>query len=211
MSSVASWSAVSVYTVGHSTRSLDELVGLLTSFAVTVLVDVRTIPRSRRNPQFGSDVLAAALPERGLRYEHLRVLGGLRKARSDSPNTGWRNKSFRGFADYMMTPRFENGLEELRALVGDSRAALMCAEAVPWRCHRSLLADALTIRGAHVSHILGASQAIEHHLTPFGRARGNTIVYSSDAADGSPYQPSLPGLDGGAADDAAVAHACKHP
>jgi len=141
------WRGVRVYTIGHSTRPFDELVALLRAFDVDLVADIRSIPRSRHNPQYDGATLRTALRSRRLGYVHVPALGGLRHARRDSPNTGWRNASFRGYADYMLTPEFEAGLEELRRLTARGRVALMCAEAVPWRCHRSLVADALTARG----------------------------------------------------------------
>ncbi len=171
------WRGVHLYTVGHSTRSLEDLVALLRAFEVSILADIRTIPRSRHNPQFEGDTLREALRRRRIRYVHLAALGGLRHARRDSPNTGWRNASFRGYADHMLTPEFEEGLAELRALAADATVALMCAEAVPWRCHRSLVADALTVRGALVEHITGARSASAHRLTPFARVEGLRITY----------------------------------
>ena len=173
-----------VYTVGHSTRTLDELVAILRAFDITVLVDIRTVPRSRHNPQFNRDELRRALHARRLRYVHLPELGGLRRARADSPNTAWRNASFRGYADHMLTPEFEAGLEKLRALTADRAVALMCAEAVPWRCHRFLVADALTARGAHVEHITGARRASSHRVTPFARIDGTRVTYPGDDAEG---------------------------
>jgi uncharacterized protein (DUF488 family) len=172
-----SWSGLRIYTVGHSTRSLDELVALLRAFDVTVLVDIRTIPRSRHNPQFEGATLGAALRRRRLRYVHVPELGGLRHSRQGSPNMGWRNRSFRGFADHMSTPEFAAGLATLRALAEDGEVAIMCAEAVPWRCHRSLVADALTVRGAHVEHITGTTRASPHRLTPFAHVEGRKITY----------------------------------
>jgi 3-methyladenine DNA glycosylase/8-oxoguanine DNA glycosylase len=181
----ASWKGARIYTVGHSTRTLDELVALLRAFDISVLVDIRTIPRSRHNPQFNSDSLGSALGARGFRYAHLPRLGGLRRARKDSLNTGWRNASFRGFADYMATEDFEAGLRELRALTAEGTVALMCAEAVPWRCHRSLVADALTARGALVEHVTGASRATPHRLTAFAKVRGANVTYpGQEVADG---------------------------
>lgn len=171
------FSGVVIYTIGHSTRSLDELVAALRSFSVALLADVRTVPRSRHNPQFNVDALAAALPTLGLEYIHLPALGGLRHARKDSSNRGWRNASFRGYADYMATPEFAAGLEALRADASAKTVAIMCAEAVPWRCHRSLIADALTVRGAVVEHILGVGKANRHHLTTFARVDGVSITY----------------------------------
>jgi uncharacterized protein (DUF488 family) len=167
-----------LYTIGHSTRTLDALVDALRSFGIRLLVDIRTIPRSRHAPQFNREALTLDLPARGIRYVHLGALGGLRKPRPDSQNTGWRNAGFRGFADYMETPAFAAGLEELRALAGDAGpAAVMCAEAVPWRCHRSLVADALTARGDAVLHIMGTGKATSHTLTPWARVDGNHVTY----------------------------------
>ncbi len=171
------WDGVEIYTVGHSNRALDELAALLRAFAITVLADVRTVPRSRRNPQFNADSLAAAQGVLGIRYIRLPRLGGLRRARADSPNTAWQNASFRGFADHMLTAEFEAGLAELLALTAEGRVALMCAEAVPWRCHRSLIADALTARGARVEHITGAARSIPHRTTPFARVRDGLVTY----------------------------------
>ena len=171
------WKGLRVYTIGHSTRSLDELVALLRSFDMSVLADIRTIPRSRHNPQFNGETLGPALSALGIAYVQLSRLGGLRRARKDSLNTGWRNASFRGFADYMSTDEFEAGLAELRALVDDGCVAIMCAEAVPWRCHRSLVADALTARGAEVEHIMGAAHSSRHKLTPFAQVRGDRVTY----------------------------------
>ncbi|HEY0839902.1 MAG TPA: DUF488 domain-containing protein, partial [Vulgatibacter sp.] len=139
-----SWRDLRLFTVGHSTRAVEELDGILRGFGVEILADVRTIPRSRHNPQFDSDDLEASLAATGIRYVHLAKLGGLRHARAHSVNDAWRNASFRGFADYMQTDGFEEGLEELRALAVEGTTAIMCAEAVPWRCHRSLIADAVT-------------------------------------------------------------------
>jgi uncharacterized protein (DUF488 family) len=168
---------LTVHTIGHSTRSFDELVQALRSFSIDVLADVRTIPRSRHNPQFGADVLPAALAKEGIRYVHLPKLGGLRRASKTSVNTGWRNTSFRGFADYMLTEPFAAALIELCELAAGAKVALMCAEAVPWRCHRSLIADALTVRGAHVEHIASPSHSSPHRLTPFARVTGTQITY----------------------------------
>jgi len=171
------WADTTLYTIGHSTRSLDELVQALRGFSIEILADVRTVPRSRHNPQFGADVLPAALAARGIRYVHLPRLGGLRRAGKDSVNTGWRNASFRGFADYMLTESFEAGLAELRELAGARAVAIMCAEAVPWRCHRSLIADALVVRGARVEHIASPTRASLHRPTPFARVEDGRITY----------------------------------
>ncbi len=167
-----------IYTIGHSTRALDDLVEALRSFGVRTLVDIRTVPRSRHVPQFNRGSLARRLPRRGIRYRHLGALGGLRRPRPDSPNTAWRNAGFRGFADYMGTPEFAGALEELRALArAGGPAAIMCAEAVPWRCHRSLVADALTARGDEVVHIMGPGRGQPHALTPWARLDGSRLTY----------------------------------
>lgn len=173
-----------VYTIGHSTRSLDELVRLLRAFQVAVLVDVRRIPRSGHNPQFHAEALRRSLRARKLRYVHIAELGGLRKSHVDSPNQGWRNASFRGFADYMLTDAFEAGLAKLHALSEQGTVALMCAEAVPWRCHRTLIADALTLRGAQVAEISSATRATPHHLTAFARPTGTRIFYPAEDGAG---------------------------
>lgn len=177
----ASWEGVTLFTVGHSTRPFDELVALLRAFSVTTLADVRTIPKSRHNPQFHTAALAAGLPERGIGYVHLSRLGGLRKPARDpdlaQANDGWRNASFRGFADYMQSDEFEVGIAELRTIAREGSVAILCAEAVPWRCHRSLIADALLVRGAEVRHITGPSRASLHKLTPFAQVRGQRITY----------------------------------
>jgi uncharacterized protein (DUF488 family) len=144
---------------------------------VECVVDVRTIPRSRHNPQFNADALPGSLKKAGIGYEHAPALGGLRRAAADSINLGWRNASFRGYADYMQTPQFAKAVEELICLAAQRRLALMCAEAVPWRCHRSLIADALVIRGLGVDHIMSLSRRQAHVLTPFAKVRGRQITY----------------------------------
>jgi uncharacterized protein (DUF488 family) len=170
-----------VLTIGHSTRAIGEFLDLLEAHAVRLIADVRTIPRSRHNPQFERDALEAALSERGIEYLHIPGLGGLRHARRDSPNTGWENASFRGFADYMQTAGFDQALGELLARTKVRRTALMCAEAVPWRCHRSLIADALTARGVPVEHILSPTRRQPHTLTPFARVQRNSVSYPAPA------------------------------
>ena len=182
MPSRKDWKGIRVYTIGHSTRSFDELVALLESFEVSTLVDIRTIPRSRHNPQFNADALGPALRASGIDYVQLPRLGGLRRARKDSVNVGWRNSSFRGFADYMLTEEFDKGLEDLRCRVDTGPVALMCAEAVPWRCHRSLVADALVARGAEVQHITGPRHASAHKMTPFARVDGTRLTYPAEGA-----------------------------
>jgi uncharacterized protein (DUF488 family) len=166
-----------VFTVGHSNRMLDEFTELLKAHRISVLVDVRAIPRSRHNPQFNGETLPHRLEAEGIAYEHLPGLGGLRHARKDSVNTGWRNASFRGYADYMQTEEFARNLAALTELERLEKPVIMCAEAVPWRCHRSLIADALTIRGIPVVHIVRAAKAEPHQLTSFARVEGTRIMY----------------------------------
>jgi len=170
-----------VLTVGHSTRPIDEFLALLVAHGVTQLVDVRTVPRSRHNPQFNGDALAASLEGAGIGYVHAPGLGGFRRAAPDSPNAGWRNLSFRGYADYMQSPEFADNLFGLIELARRDRVALMCAEAVPWRCHRSLIADALVVHGVATCEIASATRLQAHHLTPFARVRGFDITYPPDA------------------------------
>jgi len=173
--------------VRSSCRSaLEELVGLLHAFAVTELVDIRSVPKSRRNPQFNGDTLGADLGAQGSRYVWLAELGGLRRTRRDSINMAWRNTSFRGYADYMQTEGFELGLDKLHTLAAGQRLALMCAEAVPWRCHRSLVADALTARGASVADISSVKHATPHRMTPFALVEGTRVTYPADDSTGSP-------------------------
>jgi uncharacterized protein (DUF488 family) len=171
------WAKAHIYTVGHSTRSAEELVELLHAHGIRTLVDIRTVPRSRTNPQFNQDALPRTLAREDVRYVHLPRLGGLRRARRDSPNSAWRNASFRGYADYMQTDEFARGLEELRELTSDGPLALMCAEAVRWRCHRSLVADALYARGVEVLHITSRTRAEPHQLTPFAVLHGRQVLY----------------------------------
>ena len=166
-----------VYTVGHSTRSFEELVALLRAHRVERLVDVRSIPRSRRNPQFNRETFAKALRNRRIGYRHMRDLGGLRRARADSINAGWRNASFRGYADYMQTESFAQALDRLAGLADGKSTAIMCAEALPWRCHRSLIADALIVRGFEVRDIMSATSARPHLLNPMVRVDGRQVTY----------------------------------
>jgi uncharacterized protein (DUF488 family) len=166
-----------VLTIGHSTRSWKAFLELLRMYDIGRVIDVRSIPRSRHNPQFNRETLSTKLRSSRISYVHLRKLGGLRHARRDSPNMGWRNASFRGFADYMQTPDFEMGLERLIKLAKQKKSVLMCAEAVPWRCHRSLIADALVVRGIRVADIISGKHSHVHVLTPFGRVRGKRITY----------------------------------
>lgn len=171
-----------IFTVGHSTRSIEDFVALLKGFGIEVLADIRTIPRSRHNPQFNADTLKATLEREGISYIGMPGLGGLRRPKKNSPNTGWRNEGFRGFADYMQTPEFEHALESLIELGTNRRTAIMCAEAVPWRCHRSLVADALAVREIPAIEILSETDHRPHTLTPFARACGTAIIYPPEQA-----------------------------
>lgn len=169
-----------IFTIGHSTRPIDEFVELLRVNGVKQLIDIRTIPKSRHNPQFNGETLAKSLRAARIRYLHLKELGGLRRAKSDSINLGWRNASFRGYADYMQTPEFAEALERAIKLAEGRPTALMCAEAVPWRCHRSLVADALLVRGIPPLEIIGPTKPKEHKLTPFAHVNGTRITYPGD-------------------------------
>jgi len=182
------WEGAELYALGHSTRSLEELIQMLASFGIRTLADIRTVPRSRANPQFNPESLRPALRAVGLRYTQVKKLGGLRKKfHGPSPNAGWRNASFRNYADYMQTPDFEAGLEQVRKLAERGPVALMCAEAVPWRCHRSLVADALFARGVPVQQLSGVGRAAPHRVTPFARFRGTRVTYPVDPR--SPPEP----------------------
>jgi uncharacterized protein (DUF488 family) len=169
-----------VCTVGHSTHPLDEFIDLLKANEVTHVLDVRTVPRSRHNPQFNADTLPLSLRASGIEYTHLPGLGGLRHTHPDSPNGAWRNASFRGYADYMQTKEFADNVDQVVRLAASERCALMCAEAVPWRCHRSLIADALTVRGIRVEDIITAKGRQLHKLTPWARVDGLNVVYPPD-------------------------------
>ena len=164
-------------TVGHSNRPLELFLQLLQAHGVKRAIDVRTIPRSRHNPQFNRDKLPKDLRAAKIQYRYMPALGGLRHARRDSPNAGWHSPSFRGFADYMQTKEFEAGLKALMKLAREKQLAVMCAEAVPWRCHRSLIADALAVRGYVAEHIITKTFRRTHQLTPFARVKGKHITY----------------------------------
>jgi len=167
-----------IYSIGHSTRSGTEFIDILQAHQIAILADIRTIPGSRRNPQFNRAELSEALQRAGIQYTHLPRLGGLRKSiGARSPNQAWRNASFRGYADYMQTDEFEEGLGELLKLASRGRLAMMCAEAVPWRCHRSLVSDALLARGISVQHITGRGQASPHEMTSFASVRAGKVTY----------------------------------
>jgi uncharacterized protein (DUF488 family) len=170
---------LTILTVGHSTRSLDELRALLDAHGVERLVDVRSLPRSRRHPHFDGGSLAAALGAAGIGYEHVADLGGLRRSRPDSINTAWQEAAFRGYADHMQTAAFDAAVSHLLELARRDRVAVMCAEAVPWRCHRSLLADALVARGVRVEHILSVTRRDPHRMTPWARMEGTRVTYPS--------------------------------
>ena len=169
------------WTIGHSTRPIGEFTDLLRAHEIRFLVDVRTIPRSRHNPQFNTDTLALSLRDAGLQYRHLPELGGLRQPKKGSLNNGWRNASFRGYADYMQTEEFHKAIDALMAFGHQEKTTVMCAEAVPWRCHRSLIADALVVRDWEVRHILSQVKADGHRLTPFAVINGTTVVYPQPA------------------------------
>jgi uncharacterized protein (DUF488 family) len=174
---------LTVLTVGHSTRTSKEFIQLLKAHKVQRLVDVRTVPRSRHNPQFNRSALSPALHSSRLHYTYFPGLGGFRHARRDSPNAGWHNASFRGFADYMQTTEFRENLEELINLAKSEQIAIMCAEAVPWRCHRSLIADALLARGIEVREITSATRTRIHTLTPWGKITGKQVTYPAENKD----------------------------
>jgi len=178
----AHWPEGTIFTLGHSTLPIERFVAVLQAYAIARLADIRTIPRSRHNPQFSDTALAKSLKALHLDYVHMRALGGLRHARRDSPNTGWRNESFRGFADYMQTEEFENALAALIRMGREKRVAIMCAEAVPWRCHRSLIADVLLARGVRVEHIVSKSSSKAHTYTPFARVEGDRVTYPGESA-----------------------------
>ena len=179
-----------VMTIGHSTHTLEAFIRLLQAHGASCVVDVRTVPRSRHNPQFDKASLPRSLKKVGMGYVHTPGLGGLRHARRDSPNVGWRNESFRGYVDYMQTPEFARCLEDLIRLASQDRIVLMCAEAVPWRCHRSLIADALLVRGIRAEHIMSATRRQVHALTPLARVRGTVITYPAAASESAQEEPS---------------------
>jgi uncharacterized protein (DUF488 family) len=178
----AHWPEGAVFTVGHSTLPIEEFIALMHTYGIACVSDIRTVPRSRHNPQFNSDALGPELKPEHIDYVPLPALGGLRHARKDSPNTGWRNKSFRGYADYMQTEAFAEGLATLNDMSRQKRTAIMCAEAVPWRCHRSLVADALNVRGIPAIEILSKTSYRPHKLTPFAQVEGTHISYPPDQA-----------------------------
>jgi uncharacterized protein (DUF488 family) len=171
-----------IWTVGHSTRGIDEFISLLEENEIKLLVDVRAWPGSKRYPQFNKDALAESLNAHGIRYEHFPELGGKRKSRPDSRNTAWRNASFRGYADYMETEQFQKGIERLLDVAAEAGpTAIMCAEAVWWRCHRSLIADYLKVRGVEVLHVLGANKVEPHPYTSAARIVNGELTYRPES------------------------------
>ncbi len=166
-----------IFTIGHSTHPIEEFISLLKAHGIEKVIDIRSIPKSRHCPQFNKEVLKRSLKKEGIGYRHLKDLGGLRHTSKDSVNTGWINASFRGFADYMQTTDFERGMEKLEKAGLNKKCALMCAEAVPWRCHRSLVADALTIRKWKVFHIQSRKTAKRHKKTPFLKVKKGMLIY----------------------------------
>ena len=166
-----------VYTIGHSTRPADEFIRILRAFGIELLADIRTVPRSRKNPQYDQESLSGLLANHNIGYVHIKTLGGLRRVKKDSVNGAWENASFRGYADYMQTDEFARAVEELVGLATERTTAIMCAEAVPWRCHRSLVGDALLVRGVEVLDIMSEKSAKPHKLTPWGRVDGIRITY----------------------------------
>jgi uncharacterized protein (DUF488 family) len=173
-----------IFTIGHSTRTLEELIAILRAHAVAAIADVRLIPRSRRYPHFNDDHLARELPKHDIAYLPFKSLGGRKRPHKDSINTAWRNDSFRGYADFMQTEDFEAALKDLMGKAHEQPTAIMCAEAVPWRCHRSLISDALIVRGWRVVDIYDEKKASDHELTDFAKVEGERITYP-------PQEPEL--------------------
>ena len=169
-----------LWTIGHSTHTLEVFIEMLQSFNIELLVDIRRFPGSRKFPQFNKDSLEKSIPENKIEYTHLETLGGRRKVRPDTENTTWRNASFRGYADYMETPQFKEGLETLKKLALQKRTAMMCSEAVWWRCHRSMVSDALKAQGWKVMHIMGADKAQEHPFTQPAKIVDGQLSYKEE-------------------------------
>ncbi len=170
-------SELTIFTIGHSTRSLEEFVALLKTYAVKLIVDVRTVPRSRHNPQFNKEILPSSLKVQGIKYIHMPEIGGLRRPKHNSINLAWQNIGFRGYADFMQTKEFTDNLLKIMALARENCLALMCAEALPWRCHRSLISDALVVRRVKVQHIIVATSCLNHQLSEMAHVEGNQITY----------------------------------
>lgn len=175
------WEGTTLWTIGHSTRPVDLFLALLAGSRIEVVADVRRFAGSRKNPQYNPEALRDSLHTAGLGYEEFPELGGRRKPRPDSPNSAWRSEAFRGYADYMETPEFAAGLERLSGLARSRRAAILCSEAVWWRCHRSMIADAAKAAGARVLHIMGEGRVTEHPYTAPARAAGGTVSYRTPA------------------------------
>lgn len=165
-----------IYTIGHSTRSIQEFVDLLKYYRIQTVIDIRSIPQSRYNPQFNQDFLRKKLKNIKIGYRHMKGLGGLRRPKKNSINTGWKNASFRGYADYMQSPAFQKALQQLEKKAKEKRCALLCAEALFWKCHRSLVADALTARKWKVFHIISQTKAQQHHFTSFLKVMPKKIL-----------------------------------
>ena len=178
-SSVPSAAPTTIWTIGHSTRAIEEFLSLLAGSRIEAIADVRSFPGSRRYPQYGRDALAATLAAHAIGYHWLPALGGRRKASPDSPNTAWRNASFRGYADYMSSAEFAQGLAELSEVSNKARTTIMCSEALWWRCHRSMIADALCVRGIKVVHILDAKHSVVHPMTSPARIVGGVLSYAA--------------------------------
>ncbi len=180
-----------VFTIGHSTQSLENFVSIIKGLSIGWVVDIRTIPRSRHNPQFNKETLPSSLQLLGINYSHMQGLGGLRRAKADSINKGWRNATFRGYADYMQTEEFAKNLQVLTTLATKVPVVIMCAEVLPWRCHRWLVADALTLRGFEATHIMGKNQLRKHALTPFAKVEGTKITYPQPVDNEMPLHSSI--------------------
>jgi uncharacterized protein (DUF488 family) len=168
---------LTVFTIGHSTHTFEEFIKIIEKFKIEKIADVRTIPRSRHNPQFNKETLPTNLLSAGIDYMHIAGLGGLRHSKVDSPNKGWHNASFRGYADYMQTSDFEESLNTLIEAAKKEQLAVMCAESLPWRCHRSLIADALLVRDFKVEHIMNNGKSLRHVITPWIKVEGTKITY----------------------------------
>lgn len=172
--------AKTIYTIGHSTKPIEDFLDLLKTYEIELLIDVRTIPKSKFNPQYNEANLSTSLEKSGMKYLHLTTLGGLRHTVLNSVNLGWHNLSFRGFADYMQTPDFKEGLKKLETLGKEYKCAIMCAEALPWKCHRSMIADALTVKKWKVFHIMSKKSAKLHELTKFIHVEKRKLTYPTD-------------------------------
>ena len=170
-----------IYTIGHSTYTAEEFIRMLKTHGIQEVVDVRTIPKSRHNPQFNQDTLKEELGKNGIGYVWMKALGGLRHPAKTSINTAWKNESFRGYADYMQTSEFTRAIDQLIDIGKEKRVAVMCAEAVPWRCHRSLIGDALLARQINVEHILGEKSSKPHRLTAWAKVDGSKVTYPGEA------------------------------